>query len=114
MPSQSRKAAAPTATDATADHTLNSAAWANATTDEARAKLRQPINWLGGNSRWIVIGSQSGRIATIENTFVDPGIVMANPQVPFNGAVESTEEMRAAQILAAREFTREMAQVGGR
>ena len=25
------------------------------------------INWLSGTSRWIVIGSQSGRVATIEN-----------------------------------------------
>ena len=72
----------------------------------------EPLNWLGGGSRWVVIGSQTGRIATIENAFVDPAGVIANPQ--FAGASQSTEQMRAAQILAAREFTHEMAQVGGR
>jgi prepilin-type N-terminal cleavage/methylation domain-containing protein len=100
--------------DAAADPTLNSSNWATATTDEDRAKLRQPINWLGGGSRWVVIGSQTGRIATIENAFVDPAGVIANPQAPFNTASQSTEQMRAAQILATREFTREMAHVGGR
>lgn len=102
------------APDAAVDPTLNSSEWAKATSDEDRAKLRQPLNWLGGSSRWVVIGSQTGRIATIENAFVDPAAVMANPQAPFTGASQSTEEMRAAQILAAREFTREMAHVGGR
>jgi prepilin-type N-terminal cleavage/methylation domain-containing protein len=102
------------APDAAEDPTLNSSGWAKATTDEDRAKLRQPLNWLGGNSRWVVIGSQTGRIATIENAFVDPATVIANPQAPFTSAPQSTEELRAAQILAAREFTREMAHVGGR
>jgi hypothetical protein len=57
----------------------------------------------------VVIGSQTGRIATIENAFVDVPGVIANSGFP-----QSTEQMRAAQILAAREFTREMGQVGGR
>ena len=56
---------------ATADPTLNSRSGQRRTTDEERAKLRKPLNWLGGGSRWVVIGSQSGRIATIENAFVD-------------------------------------------
>jgi prepilin-type N-terminal cleavage/methylation domain-containing protein len=96
----------------TADPTLSSAGWANAKTEEDREKLRKPLNWLGGGSRWVVIGSQTGRIVTIENAFVDVPGVIANPQFP--GASQSTEQMRAAQILAAREFTREMGQVGGR
>jgi type II secretory pathway pseudopilin PulG len=105
---------APDATNATADPTLSSSEWAKAADDEARDRLRKPLNWLGGSSRWIVIGSQSGRVATIENAFVDVPGVIANPQTPFTSASQSTEEMRAAQILAAREFTREMSQVGGR
>ncbi len=105
---------APDATSKTLDPTLNSGELSKATTDEQRAKLRQPINWLLGTSRWIVIGSQSGRIATIENAFVDLAGVLASPQPPFDMASESTEQMRAAQILAAREFTREMKQLGGR
>jgi len=101
-------------TSATADPTLNAVEWAKAVNDEDRQKLRKPLNWLGGSSRWVVIGSQTGRIATIENAFVDVPGVLAFPPKPFDMASPSTEEMRAAQILAAREFTREMAQVGGR
>ncbi len=105
---------APDATNSTADPTLNSTEWAKLTTDDDRARRRLPLNWLGGSSRWIVIGSQSGRIATIENAFVDPAAVMASPQAPYTSASQSSEQMRAAQILAAREFTHEMAQLGGR
>jgi prepilin-type N-terminal cleavage/methylation domain-containing protein len=105
---------APDATNPTADPTLSPTEWAKAADDEARDRLRKPLNWLGGSSRWIVIGSQSGRIATIENAFVDVPGVIATPQSPFSSAGPSTEQMRAAQILAAREFTREMSQVGGR
>jgi len=105
---------APDATNSTADPTLKLTEWQKAADDEARDKLRKPLNWLGGSSRWIVIGSQSGRVATIENAFVDVPGVIASPQPPFTGIPESTEQMRAAQILAAREFTREMSQVGGR
>jgi hypothetical protein len=88
------------------DPTLNSAEWNAATTEEARQRLREPINWLSGNSRWIVIGSQSGRVVTVENAFVDiPGVTI------FGGP---SEPLRNQQILAAREFTREMGQLGGR
>ncbi len=96
------------------DPTLQSSTVNAATTDELRAKLRGPINWLNGDSRWIVIGAQTGRVATIENAAVDLASVLQAPSKPFNTASPSTEEMRCAQILAAREFTHEMAQVGGR
>jgi prepilin-type N-terminal cleavage/methylation domain-containing protein len=99
---------------ANSDATLQSATFGTPLTDEQRAKLREPLNWLGGGSRWVVIGSQTGRIATIENAFVDMSSVLNNPQKPFDTASQSSEEMRGAQILAAREFTHEMAQVGGR
>ncbi|MEX2310526.1 MAG: prepilin-type N-terminal cleavage/methylation domain-containing protein [Pirellulales bacterium] len=82
-------------------------------TEEQLSEIREPINWLSGNSRWIVIGSQSGRVVTVENAFVDPAAVLNDPQPPFP-ADPGTEEMRTRQILAAREFTREMAQLGGR
>lgn len=96
------------------DLSLQSSAVSAATTDELRAKLREPINWLNGDSRWIVIGAQTGRVATIENANVDLAGVLNQPLKPFNTASQSSEEMRCAQILAAREFTREMAQMGGR
>jgi hypothetical protein len=88
------------------DLSLQSSAWNTATTDEQRAKLREPINWLLGSSRWIVIGSQSGRIATIDNGFVDGGGITASGT--------PSEGLRNSQILSAREFTREMGQLGGR
>jgi hypothetical protein len=94
------------------DPTLNPVDWMAAVTDDQRNRLREPVNWLSGTSRWVVIGPQTGRIATIENAAVDPKAVLSNPAWP--GATPSTEEMRCAQILAAREFTREMGQLGGR
>jgi prepilin-type N-terminal cleavage/methylation domain-containing protein len=88
------------------DASLQSSSFTSTTTDEQRAKLREPLNWLGGGSRWVVIGSQTGRIATIENAFVDMASI-AGTSLP-------AEEKRDQQIQAAREFTREMGQVGGR
>jgi type II secretory pathway pseudopilin PulG len=99
------------------DPTLNtdSATWAMKT-DEERQRLKQPMNWLRGDSVWLVLGSASGRIATIENAFVDPGalhqkfVIDGNPTTLSAGS----ESLRSQQILAAREFTREMSQLGGR
>lgn len=76
-------------------------------TEEELAKLREPLNWLNGSSRWIVIGSQSGRIATIENGFVDLRVTTTPP-------TPADESMRTKQILAAREHTQEVGQLGGR
>jgi hypothetical protein len=69
-------------------------------------ELKAPINWLSGTSRWIVIGSQSGRIVSVENAFVD--------LPPIAVSATSFDDKRNEQILAAREFTREMSQLGGR
>ena len=77
-----------------------------ATTDEARDKIRRPLNWLGGTSKWVTIGSQSGRIATVENNFVELATIAAMGS-PSDG-------LRNQQILTSRELTSETAQVGGR
>ncbi|HEX3600838.1 MAG TPA: hypothetical protein VHU84_11890 [Lacipirellulaceae bacterium] len=78
------------------------------------AKIKEPINWLSGDSRWIVIGSQTGRVVTIENAFVDlAALINQYTASPFLYS-QSTEAMRNAQIVSAREFTREMKQLGGR
>lgn len=75
-------------------------------TDQQKQEAKETVNWLRGESRWIVIGSQSGRVATVENAFVDPGqFLPSNPPKDL---------MRAQQINAAREFAREMVQAGGR
>jgi type II secretory pathway pseudopilin PulG len=107
-----RENSAPIAVDT--DPTLQSSSVNAATTDDERAKLRAPLNWLLGSSRWVVIGSQSGRIATIENTSVDlVDLFSTATSAPYK-LNPSSEALRNAQILASREFTREMGQVGGR
>jgi hypothetical protein len=83
-------------------------------TDEQLAEIRSQNNWLGGNSRWVVVGSQSGRIVTVENSLVDPRTLsaLAGGQTP--PPPPASEQMRNHQIRAAREFTREMSALGGR
>jgi prepilin-type N-terminal cleavage/methylation domain-containing protein len=93
--------------DASADPTLDPAKVALANTDEKRQKLREPLNWLQGSSRWIVIGSQSGRIATVGNAFVDLPTVAAM-------TLADPELKRAQQIMAARELTHLTTQATGR
>ena len=91
---------------ATNDPTLNPNTFSNPTTDEQRAELREPVNWLNGDSRWLVLGAQTGRIVTIENGFVDLStMVLSDPLM---------EDRRSRQIIAAREFAPEMSQLGGR
>jgi prepilin-type N-terminal cleavage/methylation domain-containing protein len=82
--------------------------------DEAMSKLKESINWLNGDSRWLVLGAQSGRVVTIENGFVDPLIVMNQNSSGPNPVAQSSEPLRNQQILAAREFAPEMRQLGGR
>jgi hypothetical protein len=96
------------------DPTLNAAAWTGAATDEKRAEMKEGVNWLSGNSQWIIIGSQSGRIATIENAAVDPlEVINRYTQSPTSYA-QNSEQLRCGQIIAAREFTRTTSQLGGR
>jgi hypothetical protein len=77
------------------------------TNEETLEELKAEINWLNGTSRWVVIGYQSGRVVTVENAFVDVPTIATN-------APTILDEKRTAQIVAAREFTREMSQLGGR
>ena len=73
---------------------------------DARERAREPINWLSGSSRWVVIGSQSGRIATVANSFVDPKAIYDFYTSSPQSLAASSEELRSEQILAARELTR--------
>lgn len=75
--------------------------------DEQMQELKEPVNWLRSESRWIVIGSQSGRVVTVDNAFVDPRPLANQYPTPV-------DVLRARQIHAAREYGREMVQVGGR
>lgn len=95
------------------DVSLDVGKWGDLTTEQQRQDAKETVNWLRGESRWIVIGSQSGRVATVENAFVDPArFFVSNPPENFGG--ETYEVRRARQIHAAREFAREMVQAGGR
>jgi prepilin-type N-terminal cleavage/methylation domain-containing protein len=98
----------PVATDPTLNSTKLPPAGPNR---EAQLKdIKKPVNWLRGESRWIVIGSQSGRVVTVENAFVDPATIISNNVT----LPPSDEPLRNAQILEAREFIHEMKQLGGR
>jgi prepilin-type N-terminal cleavage/methylation domain-containing protein len=91
----------------TGDKTLNTNSFSTVPppTEQQIAEMKKPVNWLRGESRWIVIGSQSGRVITVENAFVDvKSLAISSP----------TEVTRNSQILAAREFVKEMKQLGGR
>lgn len=86
-------------------------------------EMKKPVNWLRGESRWIVIGSQSGRVVTVENAFVDPAAIASHPAA---SSIQNTEDLRNLQIAGApqfgaataipgaREFIKEMKQLGGR
>jgi type II secretory pathway pseudopilin PulG len=95
--------------DPTLDPTITSV-----TAQDERDRLRQKVNWLLGNARWIVIGSQSGRIVTEENAAVDMASLYTTYTNSPNNVSPRSEELRNKQIQAAREFTREMSQMGGR
>jgi hypothetical protein len=90
------------------DPTLNSSTFSMSPpkTEQQLQEMKEPVNWLRGESRWIAIGSQSGRVVTVENAFVNLPPIATMPLI--------LEEKRNEQIKAAREFAREMTQVGGR
>ncbi|HEY3393725.1 MAG TPA: hypothetical protein VGK58_13525, partial [Lacipirellulaceae bacterium] len=67
---------------AASDPTLDPNASPPTLTDEQRADLREPVNWLNGDSRWLVLGAQTGRIVTIENGFVDLSLLAGSAFAP--------------------------------
>lgn len=79
-------------------------------TDPVKQEFKETVNWLLNESRWIVIGAQSGRVVTVSNAFVDPQQIL---QAPATGSLP-LDLLRAVQINASREFAREMVQAGGR
>jgi type II secretory pathway pseudopilin PulG len=89
------------------DPSLQAAKVSAAATPEQKERLREKTNWLRGTSRWIVIGSQTGRIATVANSFVDLPTMMTT-------STTDPELRRTEQIVAARELTRMTTQETGR
>jgi hypothetical protein len=72
----------------------------------AKEAAKEKLNWLSGDSRWVVVGAQTGTVATAENAFVDPAVAASATPVPA--------ERRYREIVAAREFARQSAGMGGR
>jgi hypothetical protein len=102
------------AADVRTDPSLDGSKLSASNTQEDQDKLREPINWLSGTSRWVVIGSQSGRVASIENAHVDLVSIFKTFTTASPPLAASSEELRNEQIKSAREFTHEMKQLSGR
>jgi prepilin-type N-terminal cleavage/methylation domain-containing protein len=95
----------------TSDNTLKNVG-INQLSNTELEELKTSINWLNPESRWVVIGAQSGRVVSTENAFVDPSAVLAVATTGNNPIPESSQQLRNLQIDAAREFAREMTQAG--
>ncbi len=81
--------------------------WSTNSQDQLK-KVRADHNWLNGDSRWVVVGSSTGAVGTVENALLDPTKWQTydrdnSGDVPF-----------AEQIWAATEFVRQSSRVGGR
>lgn len=75
--------------------------------DEERQARRNKYNWLNLESRWVVVGAQSGSISTVPNAFVNPAADGVDGD--GDGVVNLHE-----QLLAARENAPRRAIQGGR
>ena len=95
----------------TSDNTLKTVGM-NQLTNTELEELKTSINWLNPESRWVVIGAQSGRVVSTENAFVDPNSVLAVATTGTPPISEASQQLRNLQINAAREFAREMTQAG--
>jgi prepilin-type N-terminal cleavage/methylation domain-containing protein len=98
-------------TQLTSDNTLKTVG-SNQLTDTELEELKTSINWLNPESRWVVIGAQSGRVVSTENAFVDPRSVLTVATTGTPPISETSQQLRNLQINAAREFAREMTQAG--
>ena len=82
--------------------------------EEQGEEIRQQINWLNADSRWIAIGARSGRVITADNNVVNLNNPIYSPSNYNLGS--NLQNLMAAvttQIGDARRFAREMRQVGG-
>ena len=79
--------------------------------EDAREDLRDSINWLNPDSRWLAISSRSGNAIVAENAFLNLRSSRYSPQtVDLDGLMNSIP----AQMADARQFAREMKREGGR
>ncbi|MEM9185194.1 MAG: prepilin-type N-terminal cleavage/methylation domain-containing protein [Planctomycetota bacterium] len=71
--------------------------------EQAKAK----INWLSGESRWVVIGGQTGAVATAPNSFVNPVPIAADAGLTIT-------QRRDIEIGFARNLAKQKVKEGGR
>ena len=95
----------------TSDNTLKTVGM-NQLTNTELEELKTSVNWLNPESRWVVIGAQSGRVVSTENAFVDPRSVLTVATTGTPPIYEASQQLRNLQIYRAREFAREMTQSG--
>ena len=78
-------------------------------TEAELQSAKSEINWLNGDSRWVVVGAQTGSLTTAENAFVDP-------RQYAQGTMDNAElsRRRGLEVRAAREFARQSVGMGGR
>ncbi|QDU58266.1 pilus assembly FimT family protein [Aeoliella mucimassa] len=69
------------------------------------------LNWLNTESRWIVVGAQTGSVVTTENAFVNTK-TLTYYDADRDGDTDDLDQ-RMIQIQAAQEFAREMNRSGG-
>ncbi|MCH2114403.1 MAG: type II secretion system GspH family protein [Pirellulales bacterium] len=82
-----------------------------ARSEEDRDELRNNVNWLNPDSRWVAISSRSGRIVSAENAFLDLSLPRYSPNpVSFDNLLMASVP---AQMHDARRFAREMKRGGG-
>ncbi|MGL4512171.1 MAG: pilus assembly FimT family protein [Lacipirellulaceae bacterium] len=76
--------------------------------DQPLRELYDRYNWLSLDSRWVVVGGQSGSVSTVANAFVSPKF-----DADRNGSPDANLNL-AAQLTAARENAPRRVAQGGR
>lgn len=77
--------------------------------EEAR-EVTDLYNWLNLDTRWVVIGAQTGSVVTVENSYADPTIDLDGSGTPDidlngNGVIDVNEQLAAAVENAPRRST---------
>ncbi|WP_231956545.1 pilus assembly FimT family protein [Posidoniimonas polymericola] len=88
-------------------------------TDRDKQDEKAKLNWLNGDSRWVVVGAQTGAVATVENAFVNPQTYAGSALPPAGNMLDGSRSQalqgrRDAEVTAAREFARQAVSQGGR
>lgn len=96
-----------------ADPSINFGTFSGTPTELQAEKAK--INWLNGSSRWVMIGSQTGNVVTVENASFDPDLAVRAAYTDLGTSDPLVRPLRYnLEISLAREFAAQMSRVGGR